>query len=119
MDDAQWQLVRWGSFWRQRGYTHLGYPRVNTICRMMHAAKLGVSVQSSRREPEIYVPPDVEMVGNVIAELPQRERRIVSLVYQKQLNRKSLNRQSPDDYRALLRGEARVYASLGAFRHTP
>lgn len=93
---------------------------MNQICRMMHTAKLGATIQHGRNpDPEIHVPRYIEEVDVVVAELPQRDRAILSFAYQRDINRKTLKRKSPVLHRALLRAEAKVYASLGAFRHMP
>lgn len=111
-DEVQRELTTWGRFWRRAGYAHLGYPRVNTICRMMHAAKLGCTPQTSRREPDMHVPWHIAKVDLAISGLEQRDRAVLAMVYQRDINRKTLKRKSPVLHRALLRAEARIYPYL-------
>lgn len=116
MDDTHAALSCWGGWWRRHD-THLGYPAVNQICRMMYEAKLGARVQTSRRHDkseEIRVPGYIVQIDLAIAELPLRDRALLVALYQRKpvWNRKALKRKSPDLYRALLRAEFRVAASL-------
>ena len=82
MNEIQIQLDRWGGYMRANRSEYLGYPRRNTIHRLMHE---GTGAGQSTAPVERDTPEDIERIDLAVRHLPGGLRDAIELRYIRRL----------------------------------
>ncbi len=80
---TQHYLETWGGYVRRNRVEHLGYPRRNTIHRMM---KEGPAASQSTAPVDYSPPPEVQIIDKIMPKLPQRFKTVLELRYAHRLS---------------------------------
>lgn len=92
-------LTSWGIWWRRNEGKGLGYSPVSPSARLMELARVGCSIQGTRRvgrSDEIRVPAHIREIDRVVERLPCQYRQAIVGLYV----RRGVRRRGPVHIRA-------------------